>query len=206
MTYRTIKRVGDVTVSVLALLLLMPVMVVIATLIRWESAGPVIFRQQRLGLNGEVFTMYKFRSMCVDAEKGGVYETAGDPRITRAGKFLRRTSLDELPQFVNIMKGDMSLVGPRPTLLYHPWRYEEYTEEQKKRFLVRPGVTGWAQVNGRKQVEWEERIRYDVTYAADVSFLFDIRIILLTVLHVLSMKNNVNAGETVASNTERKEG
>jgi len=100
--------------------------------------------------------------MCVGAEKSGVYSNKGDARVTKIGKLIRATSIDEFPQFLNIIKGDMSIIGPRPTLTYHPWHYEEYTKEQKRRFDVRPGVTGWAQINGRKDVPWDRRIKYDV--------------------------------------------
>ncbi|SDJ26721.1 sugar transferase [Salimicrobium halophilum] len=206
MNYPAVKRLSDVVISGLLLLLLLPFLLVVAVAIKIESKGPVFFKQQRLGLHGQPFTMYKFRSMCVDAEKQGVYESSNDPRVTRVGKIIRRTSVDELPQCFNILKGDMSLIGPRPTLLYHPWSYEEYSEEQKKRFLVRPGITGWAQVNGRKNVLWEERIRYDVAYAEHLSLIFDSKIVFRTLLQVLFMKNNINVKETVDSITSRKEG
>ncbi len=136
--------------------------------------------------------------MCVGAEKGGVYESKNDSRVTRVGKFIRKTSIDELPQFFNILKGDMSLIGPRPTLTYHPWPYEQYTEIQKQRFNVRPGVTGWAQVNGRKEVPWDKRLEYDVEYVNNLSFKMDMNIFMKTIYKVLMMKDNVNTTETAA--------
>ena len=162
MIYKKIKRLFDLVLSVLGLIIASPILLITAIIIKLESKGPVIFKQKRLGLNGKTFVMYKFRSMYVGAEKEGVYETKGDTRVTKVGKFIRRTSIDELPQLVNIIKGDMSLIGPRPTLTYHPWPLAEYTEEQRKRFDVRPGITGWAQINGRKDIPWDQRIKYDV--------------------------------------------
>ena len=143
--------------------------------------------------------MLKFRSMRVGAEAGGVYEAKGDARVTGVGHVLRRTSLDELPQLVNIIRGDMSIIGPRPTLTYHPWLWEEYTAEQRRRFDVRPGVTGWAQINGRKSLAWPERIVLDVEYVDSMSARFDARILFRTVLKVLAMSDNVNTSETARS-------
>ena len=142
--------------------------------------------------------MYKFRSMVVNAEAGGVYSDDKDSRITRVGRILRKTSLDELPQCVNILMGDMSFVGFRPPLTYHPWPWEEYTEEQKKMFALRPGITGWAQVNGRKTVEWHKRIELNVWYAEHVSFLLDCKILFMTFFKVLSNADNENIGASVS--------
>lgn len=196
--YRIIKRILDVIVSFLSLVVGFLPMLAVAAAVRLDSAGPAIFRQTRLGLGGKPFTMYKFRSMAVNSEHTGtgVYSSADDPRVTRVGRVLRATSLDELPQLLNILKGDMSFIGPRPVLTYHPWRYEEYTSEQKKRFSVRPGVTGWAQVNGRKTAMWTERLKYDVEYVENLSFSFDMRILLRTVGAILGRRDNVNVGET----------
>ncbi len=137
--------------------------------------------------------------MVVNAEHtgSGVYSGKGDARVTKVGKIIRATSIDELPQAVNILKGDMSLVGPRPPLTYHPWPIEEYTPEQLHMFDVRPGITGWAQVHGRKSVEWHERIRMNVWYTQNVSFALDVRILLMTVFKVLRNDDNVNVGRTV---------
>lgn len=194
--YFFIKRLFDILISIAGLIILSPLLIVTALAIKLESKGPVIFKQQRLGKNGKIFNIYKFRSMAVGAEKGGVYSTKNDTRVTRVGKFIRATSIDEFPQFFNIIKGDMSIIGPRPTLTYHPWKLEEYTTEQKKRFNVRPGVTGWAQINGRKDVPWDRRIEYDIEYVENLSFSFDLKIFLKTIGKVLLMKDNVNIGET----------
>lgn len=196
MNYKKIKRLMDVIVSLSGLIILSPLLLIVAIAIKIESKGPVIFKQERVGLKGKVFEIYKFRSMCVGAEKGGVYETKGDARVTKVGKFIRKTSIDEFPQFINIIKGDMSIIGPRPTLTYHPWPFEKYTEEQKKRFNVRPGVTGWAQINGRKDVHWDRRIEYDVEYVENLSLFFDLKIFFKTIIKVLTMQDNVNIGET----------
>ncbi len=194
--YLKIKRLMDIVLSLTGLILLSPIMLITAVAIKLESPGPVIFQQERLGLNGKVFKIYKFRSMCVGAEKGGVYEKKGDVRVTKVGKIIRRTSIDELPQFVNILKGEMSLIGPRPALTYHPWTYDEYTDKQQRMFHVRPGVTGWAQVNGRKDVEWPRRIELNVEYVDKMSLMFDLMIFFKTVFKVVAMKDNVNVGET----------
>ncbi|MBQ7646012.1 MAG: sugar transferase, partial [Clostridia bacterium] len=174
---------------------------ILALCVKLSSKGPALFKQERLGKNGKVFTMYKFRSTCVNAEHTGtgVYSFKDDPRVTKVGKFLRNTSLDELPQLFNILKGDMSLVGPRPVLTYHPWTFDKYTDEQKKRFEVRPGVTGWAQVNGRKQPPWDIRLKLDAEYVEKMSFCFDIKIIFLTVKSVFKNSDNENTSETAVT-------
>ena len=161
---RYIKRIVDVFISLFAIIVLSPVMIVTAVLIKLGSKGPIIFKQTRLGLGGKEFNMYKFRSMAVDSEHtgSGVYSDKNDARVTRIGKVLRATSIDELPQLFNILTGDMALIGPRPPLTYHPWTIDEYTDEQFRMFEVRPGITGWTQVNGRKTVEWNKRIELNV--------------------------------------------
>lgn len=161
--------------------------------------GSVIFKQERLGKNGKVYWMYKFRSMKVGAEHtgSGVYSNDKDDRITRIGHFLRKTSLDEIPQLFNILKGDMSFVGFKSPLTYHPWKWEEYTDVQRKMFALKLGITGWAQVNGRKTVEWNQRIELNVWYAENVSFLLDIKIFFMTVFKVFANSDNENTGETV---------
>ena len=202
--YRAVKRFLDVTASFLGLVWLSPLMLAVAILIKIDSRGPVIFRQTRIGRNGKVFEIYKFRSMCVGAEKtgSGVYSGKGDARVTRIGKILRATSIDELPQLLNILKGEMSFVGPRPPLTYHPWKYEEYTDFQKRMFEVRPGITGWAQVNGRKDVEWHKRIELNVWYVDHMSLLLDIKIMFMTAFKVLTNADNENSGATVNKSTE----
>ena len=137
--------------------------------------------------------------MAVGAEHtgSGVYSDNSDPRVTRVGRILRATSIDELPQLVNILRGDMAFVGPRPPLTYHPWPIDQYTEEQLHMFDVRPGITGWAQVNGRKTVEWHHRIELNVYYAAHVSLTFDLKILWLTLRKVIRNEDNENTGATV---------
>ena len=202
--YRAVKRFLDVTASFLGLFLLSPLLLAVSILIKIDSRGPVIFRQKRIGRNGKVFEIYKFRSMCVGAEKtgSGVYSGKDDARVTRIGKILRATSIDELPQLLNILKGEMSFVGPRPPLTYHPWKYEEYTDFQKRMFEVRPGITGWAQVNGRKDVEWHKRIELNVWYVDHMSLLLDIKIMFMTAFKVLTNADNENSGATVNKSTE----
>lgn len=196
--YIYFKRVFDVLISTIVLLVLSPFLLITAILIKLDSRGPIIFEQERLGIKGVPFKIYKFRSMCVGAEKQGtgVYSFKGDKRITRIGRVIRATSIDELPQLVNILKGDMSLIGPRPALTYHPWPYEQYTEHQKKMFDVRPGITGWAQVNGRKEVPWPERIELNVYYVEHLSFALDVKISFMTVFKVFTMADNNNVSKT----------
>lgn len=197
--YKYIKRFLDVFASLAGIILLSPIMLVTALAIKIDSEGPVIFKQERLGRDGKVFLIYKFRSMCVGAENIGTgqYSFADDPRVTKVGKFIRATSIDEFPQLFNILKGEMSFIGPRPPLTYHPWTIDEYTPEQLHMFDVRPGITGWAQVNGRKGVEWHERIKLNNYYVRHCSLFFDIKILFLTVFKVLKNEDNVNVGVTV---------
>lgn len=201
------KRLFDILVSFLGLIVCSPILIIVAIAVKVDSKGPVLFKQKRIGKNGRVFNIYKFRSMCVGAENtgSGVYSGKGDARVTRVGKFLRATSLDELPQFLNLLKGDMSLIGPRPPLTYHPWPYDKYTEEQKRMFNVRPGITGWAQVNGRKEVEWNKRIELNVWYVDHISFWLDIKIVFMTIFKVLKNSNNENTGATVLQNEEKQQ-
>jgi lipopolysaccharide/colanic/teichoic acid biosynthesis glycosyltransferase len=191
------KRLLDIVLSMIGIAALSWLMLVIAILVKLTSKGPIIFKQERLSRNGDTFKMYKFRSMVVGAEKQGVYADNNDPRLTPIGKMIRATSIDELPQLFNIFKGDMSFVGPRPILTYHPWPFDQYTDSQKQIFDVRPGITGWAQVNGRKEVQWEQRIALNIWYVQNISFLLDMKIIVMTIQKVLLMKNNQNVGETV---------
>lgn len=192
-----IKRMLDFLLALIGLIILMVPMLIVAVIIKLDSKGPVIFKQDRIGYKGKVYKMYKFRSMCVGAEKGGVYSDNTDTRVTKMGKIMRATSIDELPQLINVLKGEMALIGFRSPLTYHPWKWSEYTEEQKKMFNVRPGITGWAQVNGRKTVEWNKRIELNVWYAENVSFLLDLKILVMTVFKVLINADNENLGKTV---------
>lgn len=174
-----IKHFLDKVFSCLLLILLCPFFILICILIKLDSKGPVIFIQQRVGKNQVLFDIYKFRTMIPNAINigNGVYTEENDPRITRVGKFLRKTSLDELPQLLNIFKGEMSFIGPRPTLEY---QVKQYSDFQKKRLLMKPGVTGLAQINGRNSISWPERIKYDVQYVENWSLGFDIKILFRT--------------------------
>ena len=196
---RIVKRILDCIIALLVLTVGAVPMLIVALLIKIDSPGPVLFKQDRIGRNRKVYKIYKFRSMCTNAEhKGsGVYSGKGDARVTRIGRIIRATSIDELPQFVNVLKGEMSLIGPRPPLTYHPWPIEEYTEQQLRMFEVRPGLTGWAQVNGRKDVEWNRRIELNVWYVDHISFGLDIKIFFLTIFKVFTNADNENKGETV---------
>lgn len=204
---RCIKRVLDIIISLLVLILLSPVYLITALAIKLDSKGPVIFRQTRLGLHHREFTLLKFRSMVVNAEHtgSGVYSDDHDARLTRVGRIIRKTSIDELPQAINILKGDMSLIGPRPPLTYHPWPVEQYTPEQLHMFDVRPGITGWAQIHGRKTVEWNERIRLNNWYVDHCSFPLDVKIFFRTIVKVAADADNENVGATVIRQ-EKKEG
>ena len=198
--YRTcIKRILDFFIGALVLLLLWPVMLLMAVAIYIEDPGPVLFRQRRLGLGGEEFTMLKFRTMKQNSEHtgSGVYSGKDDPRVLKTGRIFRATSLDELIQAVHLVSGKMSLIGPRPPLTYHPWPIGEYTKKQLHMFDVRPGITGWAQVNGRKGVEWNRRIELNCWYADHVSFALDVKIFFLTIFKVLRNEDNVNTEPTM---------
>lgn len=205
--YKYVKRFIDIVISILALIALSWLLLITAVAIKLESKGPVIFKQERLGKGGKVFKIYKFRSMCVGAEKtgSGVYSGKNDARVTKVGKIIRATSIDELPQLVNILKGDMAFIGPRPPLTYHPWTVDKYTPEQFKMFSVRPGITGWAQVNGRKGVEWHKRIELNCWYVENMSFLLDLKILFKTVANVITNKDNENTEATLKDETPEKE-
>lgn len=205
---RFFKRVIDIVLSVIGIIICLIPMIITAIAIKIDSPGPVLFKQKRIGYKGKVFEIYKFRSMCQGAEHTGtgVYSGADDMRVTRVGKIIRATSIDELPQLFNIIKGDMSFIGPRPPLTYHPWPIEEYTEEQLHMFDARPGITGWAQVNGRKGVEWHKRIELNCWYVDNMSLWLDIKILFTTFFKVLKNEDNVNVGATlVTDKTEEKE-
>ena len=205
MYLRFFKRFFDILVSFIALVCCSPIFLIVAIAIKLESKGPAIFKQTRLGRFGKPFQIYKFRSMCIGAEKqgSGQYSFKNDPRVTKVGRFIRATSIDELPQLVNILRGEMSLIGFRPPLTYHPWPYESYTQEQKRMFELRPGVTGWAQIHGRKEVMWDDRIKMNIYYVENVSFMLDVRIFFTTIWKVLSNADNENTGVTVTNkNTE----
>ncbi|WP_243525229.1 sugar transferase [Bacillus pseudomycoides] len=174
------KRLFDLFVSLSILVFLLPLIIIVAVLVRIKLGSPIIFKQQRPGLHGVPFFLYKFRTMTDEKDSEGNV-LPDDVRFTRFGGFLRKYSLDELPQLFNVIKGDLSLVGPRPLLMEY---LELYTEEQAKRHNVRPGITGWAQVNGRNAISWEEKFNFDVWYAKKRTFWLDMKILLLTVKKV----------------------
>lgn len=188
---RIVKRMFDLVCSLLALIALSPIIFVVAILIRFKLGSPVLFKQLRPGLNGKPFNMLKFRSMLDATDKAG-NQLPDQQRLTRFGRILRSTSLDELPGLINVVKGDMSLVGPRPLLMeYLPL----YSSEQSRRHLLRPGITGWAQVNGRNAISWEDKFKFDVWYVDNHSFWLDIKILFLTVKKVLVREGISAAGE-----------
>jgi undecaprenyl phosphate N,N'-diacetylbacillosamine 1-phosphate transferase len=178
-----VKRLIDLLGSLIGMVIVFPIFIIIALSVKLTSKGPIFFKQERLGKNGRVFKIIKFRTMVVNAEKMGdglKVENESDNRITKVGKFLRATSLDELPQLWNVLVGDMSLVGPRPPVPYHPYKYEEYNDFQRKRFEMRPGITGLTQVTVRNSVNWDERIRIDVEYIERFNLWLDIKILFKT--------------------------
>lgn len=196
--YRFFKRLFDVVMSVFAIIVLSPVYLVIAILIKCDSRGPVFYKHHRLGKNGKPFGMYKFRSMVVDADKklGELpdemqeeyeenYKISDDPRVTKIGRFLRKTSLDEIPQFINVIKGEISLVGPRPIV---ERELEKYGDNKEKFLSVIPGITGNWQANGRSDVTYKERMELELYYVDHASFWFDIVILFKTVFAVLKRK------------------
>ncbi len=190
------KRFLDIVYSLGFILCFWWVYIIVAILVKKKLGSPVLFKQQRPGLNGKVFTMYKFRSMTDTKDKDGKL-LSDEERLPRFGQLLRATSLDEIPEFFNILKGDMSLVGPRPLLVQY---LERYNERQARRHGVRPGITGWAQVNGRNTISWEQKFEYDVEYVEKCSFLLDIKIILMTIKKIfiregISQEGNVTMEE-----------
>lgn len=183
------KNLFDFIVSLLGLIIISPIFVIVCCAIKVADPGPVFFKQRRLGKHGKSFNLIKFRTMVQNAEKIGdglIVQTEDDPRIFTVGRFLRRTSLDELPQLLNVIKGEMSLIGPRPPVTYHPYDgYENYPIWFKKRFEMKPGITGLAQVERRNSATWNERIEIDIKYVDDFSLLLDAKIFIKT---FLSMK------------------
>ena len=190
------KRFLDIVYSLGFILCFWWLYIIVAILVKKKLGSPVLFKQQRPGLNGKVFTMYKFRSMTDAKDKDGKL-LSDEERLPRFGQLLRATSLDEIPEFFNILKGDMSLVGPRPLLVQY---LERYNERQARRHEVRPGITGWAQVNGRNAISWEQKFEYDVEYVEKCSFLLDIKIIFMTIKKIfiregISQEGNVTMEE-----------
>ena len=180
-----LKRFLDIIISLIFIFCFWWLYVVIAILVRVKLGSPVLFKQDRPGLNEKIFKMYKFRTMTDEKDKNGILLSDAE-RLTKFGKFLRSTSLDEIPEFFNILRGDMSLIGPRPLLVEY---LNYYTDDEKKRHNVRPGISGWAQVNGRNSLSWEEKFKYDIEYVEKLSFLFDFKIVLLTIKKVLKRED-----------------
>ncbi|WP_304511581.1 sugar transferase [Desulfobacula sp.] len=188
------KRIFDLALSMPAFFFLSFLMLIIAVLVRLKIGSPIIFRQIRPGLHGKSFLIYKFRTMTDERGEDGNLLSDRE-RLTRLGQFLRKTSLDELPEFFNVIKGEMSIVGPRPLLMQY---LDRYTPEQARRHEVKPGITGWAQVNGRNAISWEDKFKLDVWYVDNWSLWLDVKIILMTVVKVLRRDGISQAGEATA--------
>lgn len=201
MIYKSIKRTMDITFSLAAAIILLPVFLLLSLVVYFGMGPPVIFRQKRPGLHEKIFVMYKFRTMKDIKDANGVLLPDAQ-RLTLLGRFLRSTSLDELPGFLNVIKGEMSLVGPRPLL---PAYLSRYTTDQKRRHEVKPGITGWAQVNGRNAVAWEERLVLDVWYVDNRSILLDIRIMLLTLCQIFKRRGISARGHATMPEFKGKE-
>ena len=182
--YERIKRITDILISIIGLLVAIPVLLITAIAIRLESTGPIIFRQTRTGLNGRLFTLYKLRSMRADQENDTKWTTVNDPRITRVGRFIRKTRIDEFPQLFNVLKGEMSLVGPRPERPYYVEQFSREIPGYLERLQVKPGLTGWAQINGGYELTTPEKLEKDLEYIRNRSISFEL-IILLKTIYVL---------------------
>lgn len=188
-----VKRILDLILSLLALIILSPILLIVYILVRVKLGKPAIFKQQRPGLNEKIFTLYKFRTMTDEKDENGEL-LPDEKRLTKFGKILRSTSLDELPELINILKGDMSIVGPRPlAVVYLPY----YNKEEKHRHDVRPGLTGLAQINGRNCLQWEDRFKKDIEYINNITFINDVKIILRTIKKVLVTDGVVVSGTGV---------
>ncbi|MCT3075010.1 sugar transferase [Leuconostoc citreum] len=197
--YLFLKRLIDILGSLFGILICMPAFLIIACIIKLQDGGPIIFKQRRVGKRGNIFDIYKFRSMQIDAEvqknsmldqneiEGAMFKIRNDPRVTKFGRFIRKTSLDELPQFFNILLGDMSLVGPRPPLLEE---VEIYSDYDKQRLLVTPGLSGLWQISGRNNLSFDEMVYLDLKYIQTRSLLLDIKIIVMTLWNMLTIKKN----------------
>ena len=198
-SYMIVKRVIDVLGSLVGMLLFPPISIIIIIIIKIEDGGPIIFKQQRVGKNNKLFYIYKFRSMNIHAEKqkhqimqqnemdGAMFKIQYDPRVTKFGKFLRKRSLDEVPQLFNVLMGDMSLVGPRPPIVEE---FKQYTDYQKQRLLVLPGLTGLWQISGRNHLTFDEMINLDLKYIKNPSIVLDIKIMLVTIFEMINTKKN----------------
>lgn len=190
--YKYLKRTADIFVALVALLILSPVILLISLLLIVQLKKSPFFVQKRPGLNHEIFRVVKFQTMLDTKDQNG-YLLEDHLRITKLGQFLRKSSFDELPQLFNVLLGHMSFVGPRPLLVEY---LDYYSDFQKQRHNVRPGITGWAQINGRNAISWQEKFKFDVTYVEDISFMFDMKILLLTVLKVINA-SDIQSSEKV---------
>lgn len=187
-----IKRIIDIVCSLGFILCFWWLYILISILVKNKLGSPVIFKQKRPGLNGKIFTMYKFRSMTDEKDKNGNL-LSDEKRLPKFGKLLRATSLDEIPEFINVLKGDMSLIYPRPLLVEY---LEKYNNKQKRRHEVRPGITGWAQINGRNAISWEEKFKLDIEYVDNLTFILDLKIFFLTIKKII-IKEGISQSENV---------
>ena len=185
-----LKPCLDWIIALVAIIILLPLLMVSAIAIKLDSTGPIFFLQDRLGRNGKIFKVYKFRSMTVTHIRNSNNRLLeNDPRITKVGRFIRKTSIDELPQMINILKGDMSFIGPRPPITYFPKKYEEYNEFEKQRFLVKPGISGLAQIRCREIHDWDINIPIDVEYVQNYSFKYDAILFLKSIIVIFRTDN-----------------
>lgn len=205
--YYFIKRILDTIIACVMLIVISPILLIVAIAVKLDSKGPAIFKQDRIGRDFKPFKMYKFRSMVVNAQNmgTGVYAFAGDPRITKVGRIIRKTSLDELPQLWNIIKGDMAFVGPRAPVVGHFPAWEELNEAYRRRFTILPGITGLAQVTGRNELPWDEKVKYDNIYIDKVNkygIFYDIKMWFMTLIRVLSMSDVEETQENMDKNKQ----
>lgn len=205
--YQVVKRILDTIIACVMLIVISPILLVVAIAVKLDSKGPAIFKQERIGKDFKPFKMYKFRSMVVNAQNmgTGVYAFAGDPRITKVGRIIRKTSLDELPQLWNIIKGDMAFVGPRAPVVGHFPAWKELNEAYRRRFTILPGITGLAQVTGRNELPWDEKVKYDNIYIDKVNkygIFYDIKMWFMTFIRVLSMSDVEETQENMDKNKQ----